>query len=89
MHRQRHQGLWIAAIWLALALINATQNVVGLRGELINRPMMPHFIQTMLSWLVWAGVTPLVLWLGRRFPPVRAAGFVRGRCTWLPARQSQ
>jgi two-component system, LytTR family, sensor kinase len=74
MHRHRHQGFWVAGIWLAVALINATQSVVGLRGEAVNRPMTPYFIQSFLGWLVWACATPFVLWLGHRFPPVRSAG---------------
>jgi len=71
----RHRGIWIAGIWLAIALVNATQNVVGLRGEGVRRSMSYFFVYTALGWAVWAFATPLVLRMALRFPPVRRAGW--------------
>ena len=41
-------------IWLAIALVNATQNVVGLRGEGVKRPLALFFLNTALGWMLWA-----------------------------------
>lgn len=67
--RRYRQGIWIAGIWLAIALVNATQGVVSLRGEGISRPLGYYFAFTTLTWAIWACSTPLVLWMTRRFPP--------------------
>src|SRR6185369_14729565 len=61
--------LWIAAVWLAVALVNATQTVISIRAEGIQRPLGIFFVVNLLAWLPWALATPLVLWLAVRFPP--------------------
>ncbi len=65
----------ICLAWLALGLINATQVVVGMRAVDMRHHWSTLFFVSAVSWLVWACATPLVLALGRRFPPVRAAGW--------------
>jgi hypothetical protein len=74
MHSRVRQWLWIAGIWTVIALLNATQSVMSLRGEGINRPLSIFFAFTALNWLIWACATPLVLRMALRFPPVTNAG---------------
>jgi two-component system LytT family sensor kinase len=72
---QKRSAVWIVGIWLAIALVNATQNVVGLRGEGVKRPLALFFLNTALGWMLWAAATPLVMRMALRFPPVRGAGW--------------
>lgn len=62
---------WIALLWLAFALVNATQIVTGMRTVGMEHAWSRLFATVLLSWLVWALATPLVLRLNRRFPPNR------------------
>ncbi len=71
--------LWIALIWAGFALFSAIQNVVEMRAEGMPHSGIRVFIAMFLSWLVWALATPLVLRLGRRYPPVRFSPI----STWL------
>ncbi len=61
--------------WVALGLINAAQVVVGMRAVDMRHNWSTLFFVSAVSWLVWACATPLVLELGRRFPPTRAGGW--------------
>jgi two-component system, LytTR family, sensor kinase len=63
--------MWIAFVWLAFALVNATQTVVGMHAEGMRHAWTRLFVTLLLSWLVWALATPLVLRLARRYPPTR------------------
>ncbi|HEX4643411.1 MAG TPA: histidine kinase [Candidatus Acidoferrales bacterium] len=66
-----NRWLWIASIWLGIALFSALQYVLVLRTEGMHYSW-PRLVTTLLlSWLVWVLATPLVLRLGSRFPPVR------------------
>jgi two-component system, LytTR family, sensor kinase len=71
--------LWIASIWLGFGLFDATQTVFVMRAEGMQHAWASLFVTTVLSWLPWALATPLVLRLGRRFPPVKLRPFL----TWL------
>jgi two-component sensor histidine kinase len=73
------QWPWIALIWLGIALFSAVQNVLELRAEGELHSWTRVFVSALLSWLVWALATPLVLRLGRQYPPVR----FRPVSTWL------
>jgi two-component system LytT family sensor kinase len=68
---QRPSWLWIASIWSGVALFDATQTVFGMRAAGMHHAWNLLFVTTFLSWLPWALVTPLVLLLGHRYPPVR------------------
>jgi two-component system LytT family sensor kinase len=57
--------LWIATIWFAIALFEATQTVFGMRVEGMQHNWGALFVTVLLSWLPWALVTPLALRLGR------------------------
>jgi two-component system, LytTR family, sensor kinase len=67
--------LWIAAIWTAVALFSATQNVVVMRAEGMHHAWTKLFFYLALSWLPFALSTPIVLYLGRRYPPFRIKAF--------------
>ncbi|HMK22920.1 MAG TPA: histidine kinase [Terriglobales bacterium] len=69
---------WIAAFWLAFALINASQIVGGMRAVGMQHPWGRLFSVVLASWLVWPLATPLILRLGHRFPPTR----LRPLSTW-------
>src|SRR5271169_6026066 len=70
---------WIALIWLGIALFNAVQSVLVMRAEGLLPSWARLFAVMLLSWLVWVLATPLVLRLGRQYPPVR----FRPISTWL------
>jgi len=61
--------MWIAAFWLGLGLFDAAQTVLIMRSEGMHHAWVALFWVTVISWLPWAGATPFVLWLGRRFSP--------------------
>jgi two-component system LytT family sensor kinase len=71
--------LWIASIWLGIALFSAVQEVLVMRVEGKYHSWARLFAVPLLSWLVWALATPLVLRLGQLYPPVR----FRPISTWL------
>ena len=70
----RRRVVWavVFGIWTFFAVLNASQVFIGMRAE-----GMDHSFGTMLAWqlsnwYLWALLTPLILWLGRRFPFERA-----------------
>jgi two-component system LytT family sensor kinase len=66
--------LWIAAIWGAGGLFDASQTVLIMHAEGNYHSWQPLFAVEFVSWLPWAMATPLVIRLARRFPIARAAG---------------
>ena len=70
---------WIAAIWSGVALFDATQTVFTMRSQGMHHAWIQLFVTLVLSWLPWALATPLVVRLGRRYPPVH----VRPLSSWL------
>src|ERR1051326_292744 len=60
------RNLWIASIWLAIALFEATQTVFGMHAEGMQHNWGALFATVLLSWLPWPLITPLALRLGRR-----------------------
>ena len=70
---------WIAAIWLAGGLFDASQAILIMRSEGRQGPWLPLFATELALWLPWALATPLVIGLARRYPlnrelSVRALG---------------
>ena len=82
--RKRLKWGIIAGFWLFFGLLNASQLYLGLRMENFPVPVGRMFSAEVLAWGAWAFLTPLVLWLGRRFPLERAA-WARGLSVHLPA----
>lgn len=68
---QSQQWFWIAAIWSAVGLFDATQNVFVMRAEGMHHNWGRLFIALLIGWLPWALATPTVLRLGRRYPPIQ------------------
>jgi signal transduction histidine kinase len=84
--RRRRRLRWgiIAGFWLFFGLLNASQLFFGLRMENFPVPVGRMFAAEVLAWGAWALLTPLVLWLGRRFPVERGA-LARGLAVHVPA----
>lgn len=70
--------LWIAAVWLGLALFDATQNVFLMKTAGMHHAWLALFFFRLLYWLVWALATPAVLRQGMRY----AAGPHGGWQSW-------
>jgi len=64
---------WIAAIWCAGALFDASQTMLVMHAMGGRRPWLPPFLIVFASWLPWALATPLVIELARRQPFVQGA----------------
>jgi len=71
--------LWIALIWAGVGLFDATQTIFVMRAEGMHHAWMRLFLRLLVGWLPWALATPLVLTLGRRYPPVK----IRLISTWI------
>jgi two-component system LytT family sensor kinase len=67
--KSMHQWRWIVLLWLGFALVNATQIVAGMRAVGMQHAWTRLFLVVLISWMVWAAATPLVLRLGNQFPP--------------------
>jgi two-component sensor histidine kinase len=63
--------LWSAIFWLGFGLVDAMQTVLIMHAEGMHHAWLKLFFVTTISWLPWAVATPLVMELGRRFPPSR------------------
>ena len=75
---------WIAAIWLAGGLFDASQTVLIMHAEGRHHAGLPLFGIELVSWLPWALATPLIVRLARRHPIVGGAS-VRTACVHLAA----
>jgi len=69
--RARSRWPWIAAVWTGVGLIDASQTVFPMRALGMHHAWVSLFITLVLVWLPWALATPLVIRLGRRYPPIR------------------
>jgi two-component sensor histidine kinase len=58
----------IIGFWTFFGLLNATQLYLGLRMEGMYLPWWRVFATDLIGWWPWIPATPIVLWLGRRFP---------------------
>src|SRR5262249_62325420 len=75
-------GRWVPAglIWLGIALLDAMGTVTIMREQGRLHQWTTLFFTVMLTWLPWAVATPLIVRMGRRYPPLRlrtASGWVR------------
>src|SRR3984885_8278062 len=66
-----NRWLYLAALWSACALIDASQTVLVMRAEGRHHPWLPLFATDLVSWLPWALATPLISSLARRHPITR------------------
>jgi hypothetical protein len=58
---------WIAAVWFAIGLFDATRTVFVMRAEGMHHDWPHLFVVQLLSWLTWGVATPVML----RLEPVR------------------
>jgi two-component sensor histidine kinase len=65
---RRTHWLWIAAIWCAGALFDASQAVLIMHAEGRHHAWLPLFATELVSWLPWALATPFIVGLARRYP---------------------
>ena len=66
-----HRWLWIAAIWLAGGLFDASQNVLIMHREGRHHPWWPLFLTELAIWLPWALATPFISRLARQSATTR------------------
>jgi two-component system, LytTR family, sensor kinase len=59
----------IAAIWFGVGLFDATQTVFTMRAEGMHHAWARLFFTLLFAWVPLALATPVVLMLGRRYPP--------------------
>ncbi len=76
---QSPRWFWIALICSGVGLFDATQTVTVMHAQGMHHAWVRLFVVTLVSWVSWALVAPLVLLLGRRYPPTQ----VRRVGTWL------
>jgi two-component system, LytTR family, sensor kinase len=76
---QQSRWFWIASIWFAIGLFDATQTVFSMRAEGMHHAWVRLFVTLLFSWLPWALATPLLVHLAHRYPPVH----LRPLVTWL------
>jgi len=63
--------IWIALLWLGVGLFDATQNVMVMRSEGMHHYWGYLYLTLFLSWMPWALGTPLIVHLGKLYPPRR------------------
>jgi two-component system, LytTR family, sensor kinase len=66
---------WIAAIWCAGALFDASQTLLTMHAVGVGKAWLRPFLIVFISWLPWALATPFVIELARRWPIVRGKIF--------------
>ncbi len=64
---------WIAALWAAGGLVDASQTILVMHAEGRHQPWLPLFATEFAIWLPWALATPALVGLARRYPIVRDA----------------
>src|ERR1700722_16867784 len=62
--------IWIAAIWCAAALFDASQTLLTMHAMGVGKAWLRPFLIVFVSWLPWALATPFVMELARRWPPL-------------------
>jgi two-component system LytT family sensor kinase len=70
---RRTRWFWIAALWCAGGLFDASQTVLVMHAEGKHHAWPPLFVTELAIWLPWALATPLVIDLARRYPINRRA----------------
>jgi hypothetical protein len=63
--------LWIAAIWFAGGVFDASQNVPIMHKEGRHHSWLPLFLTELALWLPWALATPFISRLARQYTTTR------------------
>jgi two-component sensor histidine kinase len=66
--------VWLSVVgfWILLGIIYAGPVYLEVRSEGMKQPALRVFSWGILTWLLWAALTPFVVWWGRRFTFDRA-----------------
>lgn len=73
-YADRTRWLWIAGVWGAGALLDASQTVIVMHVvEGKHHSWLPLFATELALWLPWALATPFIVELARRYPLIRGA----------------
>lgn len=75
----------ILGLWVMLGLIYAGPIFLEVRGEGMNHSASRIFTWAILTWCVWAPLTPVIVWLGRRFSLVESKSWKRSLLAHIPA----
>jgi two-component sensor histidine kinase len=59
---------WVFAVWCGIGLFDATQTVFVMRAEGMHHYWGRLYFTQLIAWLPYMFATPIVLWLGYRFP---------------------
>jgi two-component system, LytTR family, sensor kinase len=70
---------WVAAIWMALGVFDATQTVFTMRAQGMHHSWVQLFIALSLTWVPWMLATPVAIYLGHRYRPVS----IKPLSTWV------
>jgi hypothetical protein len=83
---QKHaqNGLIIIAVWALLGVIYAGPTYYEMRSEGMDHAAWRVFSWGILTWLAWAPLTPVMVWIARRFSLVEGA-WKRNLLVHLPA----
>ena len=68
-----NRWIWIAAIWCAGALFDASQTILTMHAMGSKASLLSPFLSEFLSWLPWALATPFIAGLARKLPIARGA----------------
>lgn len=75
-----HGWALAALIWLGIALFDGLETVTSMREQGMHHQWTALFIAVVLTWLPWALATPLIVRMGRKYPPLKlraTAGWVK------------
>lgn len=68
---KRGRSIVVVGIWLAIAVVSATQNRVAFASRGHPAPFGPLLLDSILEWGSCGVFTPIVVWLVARYPVVR------------------
>src|SRR5262245_7695618 len=60
--------LIVLGVWILLGCIYATPVYLEMRAERVDHAALRIFSWGILTWLIWAVLTPFIVAMGRRFP---------------------
>ena len=64
---------WIVATWSGIGLIDACETVFPMRAQGMHHNWVALFLTLFVEFVPWMLATPLVIRLGRRYPPTRTS----------------
>src|SRR5687767_12195706 len=83
-HRRRLATGLILCVWTLIGLLYASQHYLGLGDEKDSVSWWRLAAWQLSTGYVWVALTPLILWLGKRFP-IERSSWISGLLVHLPA----